>query len=194
MVVFILLLITPLIIVSGLMYVTSREPQAVVSSKTPLAIKSGHSSFSAPAQQVYNEYMTLPAESRPFDNIADILKSLDAVTLHLGKDARRDHFDGNLRNRKSYRSYGYQYEHAYDGYPFKFVWQGGGKDYCLHTDCDYADYYALHETIADVKKALAEKQLAMVQSENAHNVSMAKELVAALRTEAGIQREVAKQL
>lgn len=140
------------------------------------------------ANRVYREYMELPVESRPFDNIRDILISLDKVTAGLGND-RSEHFDKNDRTRK-------RYAHHYDinsMYPYDFSWNAA--NYCDHnTDCKYSAYYALHVEIERVKKALADKARALVESENAHNVSMAAELVKALRDEAGIQDKVTAEL
>lgn len=144
--------------------------------------------LSAVAQQVYKEYMSLPAESRPFDNISEILKSLDAVTV-TPDNKRRDHFDSNLRSR--HRARDIYYGDVGTAYPFRFTWDTGD---CSHNDCKYSAYYALHVEIGRVKKALDDKARALVESENAHNVSMAAELVNALREEAGIQEKVTAEL
>lgn len=175
-------------------YEVGFEGKPVKSGKPVPAVAPKGTGLSVVANEVYKEYMSLPVESRPFDNILDILTSLDKTTEHIKRD-RDNHFDANYRNRvEGYASEGMT--------RFKFSWsaksrQVNGSRYlvpCNHEKCEFATYVALHAEIGRVKAAVAEKRLAMVLSENAHNVSMADELVKALREEAGIQKSVAEQL
>lgn len=160
------------------------KPKALSTSSNQVLNPGG---LSEVAQQVYKEYMSLPAESRPFDSIKDILMSLDKVTQHRAA-SRRNHFDANAYSRERYSYYP-------SDYPYKFGWSDARHPHgCDHKDCEFKAYYALHVEIERVKKALAEKAQAMVESDNAHNVAMAEELVKALRDEAGIQQKVTAEL
>lgn len=165
---------------------------AISASKPVEALDS--TNLSHPSKAVYREYMSLPVDSRPFDDIRSILKSLDATLRHLPDFD--DHWDANFENRNQ----GYSSE-RYTKY--KFSWQaavvprGPHSNYynpCPHKHCAYSTYYDMYLEILRVKEALDKKRLALVRSENAHNVSMADELVEALRLEAGIQKQTTLEI
>lgn len=190
-------LVAVLIFFGGMMYLdyktghNRRLGPSKVGENLPLASKTPP--LSAVAQQVLKEYNSLPAESRPFDQIEDILTSLDATLKHLPDF--KYHFDSNYHMRASGYSSFNNHKFAWDALVTRRdTTLGPYHTRCEHKDCPYAPYYSLHVEIGKVKKALDDKALALVQSENAHNVNMAQELVNALREEAGIQNKTTARI
>lgn len=157
------------------------EKRQVAAGRATPVIVSSTSGLSPVAKQVYKEYMALPADSRPFPEILPALRALDAQT-EPDATQRRRHFDDNwLPNIREQNG------------PHRFNWNPY-RQQCSHYRCKFSGYYTLHDAIADVDAALKEKERMIALKANQHGVDMLKELESALRSEAGIQRQVVKEL
>lgn len=150
--------------------------------------------LSPQSKAIYNEYMELPLESRPFDNIKDILLALDA-TMRFNPDFT-NHFDDNYWMR--HQGYSDSFRKMDFSWTARSVRDKRGLSsylqVCDHKNCEFSTYHDMHLEIQGVKKALDNKARALVVSDNAHNVSMADELIEALRIEAGIQKSATESI
>lgn len=131
------------------------------------------------SQEILKEYSALPEESRPFSDIETILAGLDEKTSH-DTHARYVHFDNNWIFRENRRL-------VYSDFEFTWKPQWGR---CSHNyGCNFQEYYDLHRAIQMVSDALDKKERALLESKTQVHSDMAKELMQALRSEAGIQEQ-----
>ena len=129
--------------------------------------------LSVPARRLYDEYMELDVENRPFDNIVPLLRALDEKTAPQA-EKRDNHFFVATRSG------------------FEWSWTGSYRR-CYHDDerCALTEYKNLHDTIDEVKEAVEEKNYVLQMAKAKPDLDMLNELMNSLRSEANIQREVA---
>lgn len=126
------------------------------------------------AGRLFYEYKALPADSRPFPDIIGVLKGLDDEHS-VDKKALIKHFNKNAYVTNS---------------EYKFSWDGR----CGHIRCDFSTYKDLHDAIEEVSRAISEKERVIAEAKVVGRGDAAKELVKALRAEAGIQMQVTREL
>ena len=103
-----------------------------------------------------------------------VLRDLDE--LHSVDDDIAGHFDNNRYLTTTV---------------YQFSWTAGR---CGHQNCKPSDYVDLHRAIQEVSRAIANKEKALAQARVAGRGESAKQLAEALRSEAGIQRQVMEEL
>jgi hypothetical protein len=135
---------------------------------------------------IYKAYMDLPEDSRPYEDIATILRGLDKRHA-LDMDAMRQHF-----NVHEYRILNGHADHPKD----KFITFGWTTN-CSHTSrhlCDFSEYGEIYLAIAEIKKSAEERERKLLESGTQGYLDDARLLVERLREEAEIQRQVTKEL
>lgn len=150
-------------------------------------------SLSKVARQLLTEYMKLPLESRPWDDITPMLRGLDAATAH-DTQGRMDHYDENAYMRNFYTRRGDSGFGPYELYPVHFRWEPSKQQSCGRGSCEFHAYKNLHDELVKLKEELRLKERALAKQVNAHHIDAAKELEAALRGERQLQNEVRKEL
>lgn len=157
-------------------HVTGVWPKALTPKRFTPALSGP--TLSRVSQQLLREYSAIPEESRPFPEIETILAGLDEKTSH-DTHQRYIHFDNNWM-------FGQNRRLVYSNFEFSWKPQWGR---CNHSKfaCKFHEYYDLHLAIKTVRDSLDKKERALLESKTQVHSDMAKELMAALRNEAGIQ-------
>lgn len=132
--------------------------------------------MSVASKHLYREYKALPEDSRPFPDVARVLRQLDSRFAIEQADLNK-HFDSRGWHDESY----------------KFSW-GNSQGRCHHTKCEYKDYVDMHKAIETVQRSVEVRAKAEHDARTAGAADMAKELTEALRREADIQMQVTREL
>ena len=130
------------------------------------------------AKQLVKEYNELPEDNRPFPNIVELVRSLDAKHSVDARE-RENHFNYNYLEH-SQRTIG--------GYEFR--WSTGAYS-CSHQEryCKFSEYYRLHKAIRSVKESVDAKERAVLESQHAGDTDLLVELEQRLREESLLNKQ-----
>lgn len=165
-----LLIVLPILLM--LLFAAKPAYKQINSSKQRKALVASTAGMSAASKQIYNAYNKLPAESRTYGDIANVLRALD---VKHGVAKVNTHFQ--------------------DDYSTRFNWSHSCNRYSYDKRrCPMSEYTQINESISDIVKARAEQKHAMQVAAIAGDLNEVEQVIARLREERNLLMSVTKEL